>query len=345
MAEHHASVKVNAPVHQVYALFTHFNDFPKFMSFVKEVTYYDEQRSHWVVNIAGSHEWDAVNEDWVVDQQIGWRSTRGLENTGKVKFMPVGPDQTQVDVFIYYILPAGPVGNAVEVLGLGNHFDTVLQRDLEHFAYMVEQAPAGALDPMQSHYLFHEKSAVAKGKATDRQQEAMQQDPMMTSEALQAREGTLAHESFEAHQIALEQEQEQTHRKEQEQHVAHDQAEALSHQSELNRRELAQRQASVQDQAQQRELNPVYDTIGGRNASHAETPLGDQDARNTRFPNYHIDPMLSRSPRTDENEAVLPVSGIENDSPWRSAIRGTTGEYEQQSETAEGEEKSSSQSE
>jgi len=48
MAEHRASVTVNAPVHQVYGLFTHFNDFPKFMSFVKEVTYYDEQRSHWV---------------------------------------------------------------------------------------------------------------------------------------------------------------------------------------------------------------------------------------------------------------------------------------------------------
>ncbi len=29
LAEHHASVTVNAPVHQVYGLFSHFNDFPK----------------------------------------------------------------------------------------------------------------------------------------------------------------------------------------------------------------------------------------------------------------------------------------------------------------------------
>src|SRR5205085_6730583 len=28
MSEHHASVTVNAPVHQVYSLFSHFNDFP-----------------------------------------------------------------------------------------------------------------------------------------------------------------------------------------------------------------------------------------------------------------------------------------------------------------------------
>ena len=48
MAEHQASVMVNAPVDQVYQMFTHFNYFPKFMHFVKEVTYYDDIRSHWV---------------------------------------------------------------------------------------------------------------------------------------------------------------------------------------------------------------------------------------------------------------------------------------------------------
>ncbi len=73
MVEQSASVTVKAPVQQVYALFTHFNDFPKFMRFVKEVTYYDEQRTHWVVHVLGDYEWDAVNEDWIPDQQIGWR--------------------------------------------------------------------------------------------------------------------------------------------------------------------------------------------------------------------------------------------------------------------------------
>src|SRR6266566_7627212 len=84
--EHHASVMVNAPIHQVYSLFSHFNDFPKFMSFVKEVTYYDDQRSHWVAEVVGRHEWDAVNENWVEDRQIAWRSYNGMENTGRVTF-------------------------------------------------------------------------------------------------------------------------------------------------------------------------------------------------------------------------------------------------------------------
>ena len=52
-AEHHATVTVNAPVHQVYALFTHFNDFPKYMHFIDQVTYIDNMRSHWIADVVG----------------------------------------------------------------------------------------------------------------------------------------------------------------------------------------------------------------------------------------------------------------------------------------------------
>jgi len=173
LAEHHASVTVDAPVHQVYGMFTHFNDFPKFMSFVKEVTYYDEQRSHWVAEVAGRHEWDAVNENWVEDQQVGWHSTNGLENFGRVTFQPMGVQQTRVDVFVNYNPPAGVLGDLGENLGVGSRFDSTLQHDLDNFARMVHQAPQGALDPTSSNYLFHEGSAAAKGTTTQRQNETM----------------------------------------------------------------------------------------------------------------------------------------------------------------------------
>jgi ribosome-associated toxin RatA of RatAB toxin-antitoxin module len=176
MAEHHASVMVNAPVHEVYSLFTHFNDFPKFMSFVKEVTYYDNQRSHWVADIIGRHEWDAVNEHWVEDQQIGWRSTSGIENTGKVTFQPAGLDKTRVDVYISYNPPAGILGDIGENLGAGKRFEKALQHDLDNFARMVDQAPRGALDPHSSNYLFNPGSAAAKGTTTERQDQTMGED-------------------------------------------------------------------------------------------------------------------------------------------------------------------------
>lgn len=173
MAEHSASVTVNAPVHQVYQLYTHFNDYPKFMTFVKEVTYLDDQRSHWVVDVVGKHEWDAVNEGWITDRQIGWRSVDGLKNSGDVRFEPSGPAATRVTVVIRYEPPAGAFGQLGEVLGAGGQFERRLQHDLEHFATMVEQAPSGALDPTSSAYLFHPESAAAREQTTAAQDASM----------------------------------------------------------------------------------------------------------------------------------------------------------------------------
>jgi len=175
-ATHSAEVTVNAPANQVYALFSHFNDFPKFMSFVKEVTYHNDQTSHWVADVVGQHEWDAINEDWIPDQQIGWRSTNGLENFGKVTFAPVSNNRTRVTVTINYNPPAGVLGDAGEKLGAGSRFQQALERDLNHFGEMVNQAPAGALDPTSSNYLFHKDSAASKGRTTGRQNETMQGD-------------------------------------------------------------------------------------------------------------------------------------------------------------------------
>ena len=184
-ATHHASVVVNAPAQQVYAMFTHFNDFPKFMSFVKEVTYYDDNRSHWIADVVGQQEWDATNENWIPGRQIGWHATNGLENFGKVTFTPANQNQTKVDVFVSYNPPAGVLGDLGENLGVGNRFETKLQNDLTHFARMVDQAPAGSLDPTSSNYLFHEDSAAAQGRTTDRQNESMRNDPQRVTSGTQ----------------------------------------------------------------------------------------------------------------------------------------------------------------
>ena len=173
MATHTASVTINAPVHQVYTLFSHFNDFPKFMTFVKEVTYYDNERSHWVAEVVGRHEWDAENENWIPDKQIGWRSTNGLTNNGAVTFEPAGDSATNVKVTVNVDPPAGVLGDLVESLGAGKKFETELQNDLTNFAQMVAQSPSGALDPESSSYLFHADSAAAKGETTPAQDATM----------------------------------------------------------------------------------------------------------------------------------------------------------------------------
>jgi uncharacterized membrane protein len=172
MARHSASVTVSAPVNQVFNMWSHFNDYPKFMSSIKEVTYLDSERSHWVADIVGHHEWEAVNENWIDGRQIGWRSVDGLRNSGTVQFEPKG-DDTVVSVTVVYTPPAGFLGDIGEALGAGKRFEQALQHDLNHFANMVAQAPAGSLDPMSSNYLFHDDSAAARGETTTSQDRTM----------------------------------------------------------------------------------------------------------------------------------------------------------------------------
>jgi uncharacterized membrane protein len=165
MAKQTASITVSAPVAQVYRLFTRFDQFPKFMSHVKEVTYVDERRTHWVADILGTREWDAVTENSIPERQIGWRSIDGVAHRGTVTFVPLDDDRTDIHVEVEYEPPAGALGSLGEALGGGAEFARRLQHDLDHFAQMVYSAPPGALDPTSSSYLFHDGSAAARSNA------------------------------------------------------------------------------------------------------------------------------------------------------------------------------------
>lgn len=289
MVEHAASVTVKAPVHQVYELFTHFNDFPKFMSFVKEVTYYDGERSHWVAQVLRPYEWDAVNEDWIPDQQIGWRATRGLHNAGRVKFRALGPALTMVDVYLRYTPPSGPLGEITGVLGVDSYFDSVLQKDLNNFARMVELAPPGALDPMSSHYLFHQGSATIKGTVTNKQRSAMARDPMMSAAAMNERQARIEREAELRRQAEAAREA------------------ALKAQAERERQTLRAQQAMLEREAVRRRQEQLHgegnqrlrDTVPlDRRHIYAAWAhgLGDKDGGRARFPNFTEDPMTSRRP-------------------------------------------------
>ncbi|HTI15538.1 MAG TPA: SRPBCC family protein [Dictyobacter sp.] len=312
MSEHHGSITVNAPLHQVYTFFTHFNDFPKFMSFVKEVTYYDDQRSHWVAQIGGSHEWDAINEAWIPDQQVGWRSVNGPENRGLVKFTPMSETSTRVDTFITYNPPAGIIGQVVDRLGFDNRFDQALEQDLKNFATMVEQAPVNALDPMQSHYLFHDESAIVRHTPTTQQAASMSADPMMSTDALEERAERIQREQQAAAQDQQQQTEAQQRLEAERERISTEQTEILRRQTEQDQK-IAQQMQTASPEQIKTTPHPVFDTIGGRNASRDRTAFGDHDARAERFPSYHEDPMLGRAPgRNDE------VSSIQQESPWRS---------------------------
>jgi hypothetical protein len=289
MIEHSASVTIKAPVHQAYELFTHFDDFPKFMSFIREVTYYDDQRSHWVVQVIRQYEWDAVNEDWIPDQQIGWRSTGGLHNSGKVKFRSLGPESTIVDVYIQYTPPKGLLGQLGETIGISSYFEAILQKDLNNFARMVEQAPQGSLDPMSSHYLFHSESAAAKKLVTSKQLAAWHKDPMMSLQALAERQARIEHETEQHQHQQAERETARQLRKEQEQQSMREQQALLKHEAERRRQEQLARQ-TILHRTTEVQLDPRHTYAAWARG------LGDKDGLRARIPNFTQDPMTSRRP-------------------------------------------------
>jgi uncharacterized membrane protein len=153
---HGATVTVNAPVPEVYQFFTHFDQFPKFLKFVKEVTYLDEQhqRTHWVAHIFGRDEWDAVNEDWIEDQKVGWRSISGLKNNGRIEFLEAGPDRTRIVAEMKYEPPVGVIGQIIDDIAVSNRFDEELMESMNEFAHLVNNAPPGGLDPNSPNYVF-----------------------------------------------------------------------------------------------------------------------------------------------------------------------------------------------
>jgi ribosome-associated toxin RatA of RatAB toxin-antitoxin module len=327
MAEHYASVIVNAPASQVYALFTHFNDFPKFMRFIKEVTYHDDRRSHWVVQVLGrNYEWNAVNEDWIPDQQVGWRSIAGLKNTGKVKFRALGSNRTMVDVYISYSPPSGVLGVLGENLGVNSYFEAMLQQELNNFARMVEEAPSGALDPMSSHYLFHDNSAVRTQTVTKRQQEAMERDPMMSAEALTEREAKIQGEREQKRKAEQERETELQRKSEIERKATEELRQQLAQEAERRRQEEEQIRQTLLTRSQQRTVpDPAYNTLGGRGAAMDRTSLGERDALRPRYPDYHQDPMTSRSPRAKKTVKLdLDDTDEKFESPWFLSIRGSS---------------------
>jgi uncharacterized membrane protein len=133
---------VDAPVEQVYDFWTDYENFPRFMSSVREVQDLGGGRSHWVVSGPGgvSIEWDSVLTEEIPGETIAWRSRPGsmVENAGAVRFSPQG-EGTRVDLRLCYNPPAGGAGQAVAEL-LGADPRAKLNEDLGRLKALLESA-------------------------------------------------------------------------------------------------------------------------------------------------------------------------------------------------------------
>lgn len=141
------SVKVAAPVEQVWDLWSRFENFPRFMAHLEEVHVTGPGRSHWVAcGPAGTcFEWDAEITQWEPNELIAWRSVEGADvaNSGQVRFQSTPDGGTRLDVRLAYTPPAGAVGHAVASL-FGSGAKHALDDDMVRFKSLLEQGKASA---------------------------------------------------------------------------------------------------------------------------------------------------------------------------------------------------------
>jgi uncharacterized membrane protein len=146
MATLEKTIEVNLPMRAVYNQWTQFEEFPRFMEGIEEVRQLDDTHLHWRASIAGrTVEWDAEITDQIPDQQVAWRSTKGAEHSGVVRFEPIGPDRTRITTTITYdpVRVAKTVGYDPEKLETGKDEQRIVanrvQEDLGLFKRFVEE--------------------------------------------------------------------------------------------------------------------------------------------------------------------------------------------------------------
>jgi uncharacterized membrane protein len=134
------AIDVHAPLSQVWALWSAFENFPRFMTHLREVRDLGGGRSHWVAKgpLGAPIEWDAVVTSWHPEEVIAWKSLEGspVENAGEVRFVP-SLHGTRVDVRLAYNPPAGAIGHAVAML-LGHDARHQIDDDLLRFKSLLE---------------------------------------------------------------------------------------------------------------------------------------------------------------------------------------------------------------
>jgi uncharacterized membrane protein len=131
---------IDAPIDQVYAFWSNYENFPLFMSHVREVEDLGGGRSRWSVSGPGGLpiEWSAVLTQQASEEIIAWRSEEGsmLENAGVIRFAPSGGG-TRVNLRFCYHPPAGGAGQAVSEL-LGSDPRAKLNEDLGRMKALLE---------------------------------------------------------------------------------------------------------------------------------------------------------------------------------------------------------------
>jgi uncharacterized membrane protein len=137
------SIDVDVPVRVAYDQWTQFEEFPRFMDGVSSITQLQDDRLHWVVDIAGvTREFDTTITEQIPDERVAWAATSGPSHAGVVTFHRLDDDRTRVTLQMDFE-PEGFLETVGDKLGF---VSGRLAGDLKNFKSFIEDRgqPSGA---------------------------------------------------------------------------------------------------------------------------------------------------------------------------------------------------------
>jgi uncharacterized membrane protein len=140
--EVHKTLTIAGPVGRVFPFFAGYQNFPRFMTHVREVRDLGGGRSHWVAaGPAGtSVSWDAHTIGFEPNRLLAWRSEPGsaVPNTGVIRFEPTPGGDTRVDIRLRYRTLGGVLGHWAARL-FGADPASSMDEDLERLKTLIQE--------------------------------------------------------------------------------------------------------------------------------------------------------------------------------------------------------------
>jgi hypothetical protein len=133
------AIEVTAPLHTVYEQIAAFENYPRFMSGVREVSTFGTDQTHWIMEVDGKRrEFDAQITERSLDERVSWSTMEGPLVAETITLRPLGETKTQVvaqlEADIAFLMPSDRHGQASLIKRLKD--------DLANFKGMVESGKA-----------------------------------------------------------------------------------------------------------------------------------------------------------------------------------------------------------
>jgi uncharacterized membrane protein len=134
-------INVAAPVEQVFSFWSNYQNFPRFMSKVREVQQIDDRTSRWTVAGPGGIPvtWTAVVTKVEPNRVIGWKTRAGtpVAHAGLVRFASNPDGTTRIDIRLTYNPVAGGLGHLAASL-FGVDPKSEIDADMVRMKTMIE---------------------------------------------------------------------------------------------------------------------------------------------------------------------------------------------------------------